>query len=199
MTEWSLKGLCAEVCTCESACPCVFLSPPSEGECVGVLFWRIDEGHDGEVSLDGLKVALGLYSPGRMADGGWRVALYIDERADRQQQESLQRIYSGEAGGHPANLKPLIEEVMGVASVPITFEENGRSYRVAIRSIAQAEFAAIEGQDGGRVTIQGHPLAVAPGHPVTAARSTRFSYRDHDLSRDVSDRNALVSGFSYAA
>lgn len=199
MTQWSLKGLCAEVCICEVACPCIFLSPPSKGECIGVLFWRIDEGHEGDVRLDGLNVALGVYSPGRMADGGWRVALYVDERADQAQQEALQRIYAGEAGGHPANLKPLIEEVMGVASVPITFEQSGETYRVAIPSIAEAEFAAIEGQDGQTVTISGHPLAVAPGHPVTAARSTHFTYQDHGLFRDVSDRNVLVSGFSYAA
>lgn len=197
--QWSLKGLCAEVCTCEAACPCIFLSPPSKGECIGVIFWRIDEGHDGDVRLDGLNVALGLHSPGRMADGGWRVALYIDRRADARQQESLQRIYAGEAGGHPANLKPLIAEIMGVASVPITFEETGSGYHVDIAAIANADFAAIEGQDGEPVTIQGHPLAVAPGHVVTAARSSHFCYDDHDLFREVSDRNVLVSGFSYAA
>ncbi|MFP3345049.1 hypothetical protein R0J87_21455, partial [Halomonas sp. SIMBA_159] len=67
------------------------------------------------------------------------------------------------------------------------------------RAVAEAEFAAIEGQDGEPVTITGHPLAVAPGHPVTAARSSHFRYQDHDIRQDVSDRNALVSGFSYAA
>lgn len=199
MSNWNLKGLCAEVCNCEVACPCIFLSPPSKGECVGVIFWHIEDGHDGAVRLSGLNVALGLHSPGRMADGGWRVALYIDERADEAQQQSLQRIYAGDAGGHPANLKPLIAEVMGVASVPITFEQNGKAYHVEIPSIASAQFATLEGQGGGPVTIQGHPLAVAPGFPVTAARSSHFRYEDHGIHRDVSDRNALVSSFSYGA
>jgi len=199
MTQWSLNGLCAEVCTCETACPCIFLSPPSKGECIGVIFWRVDEGHDGDIRLDGLNVALGLHSPGRMADGGWRVALYVDERADERQKASLERIFAGEAGGHPANLKPLIAEVLGVSRQPIVFEEDGKGYRVGIKAIADAEFAAIEGQDGAPVTIQGHPLAVAPGQTVTAARSTHFRYRDHDIHRDVSDRNALVSPFAYAA
>lgn len=199
MTQWSLKGLCAEVCTCEAACPCIFMSPPTQGECVGVVFWRIDEGHDGDVRLDGLNVALGLHSPGRMADGGWRVALYLDARADARQQDALKRIYAGEAGGHPANLAPLIAEVLGVASVPIVFERNGGGWHVAVGTVAEGHFAAMEGQDGEPVTIQGHPLAVAPGHPVTAARSTRFRYGDLGIVRDVADRNALVSGFAYAA
>lgn len=198
MSQWSLNGLCAEVCTCESACPCIFLSPPTQGDCVGVLFWRIEAGHDGDVQLDGLNVALGLHSPGRMVDGGWRVALYIDERTDDRQLQSLQRIFAGDAGGHPANLKPLIDEVLGVARVPITFEQKDSAYHVAIPAIADASFAAIEGQDGEAVTIQGHPLAVAPGESVTAARSTHFRYMDHDIVRDVADRNALVSAFAYA-
>lgn len=199
MEQWNLKGLCAEVCICETVCPCIFLSPPSHGECVGVIFWRIDEGRDGDLRLDGLNVALGLHAPGRMADGGWRVALYLDERADERQQQALARIFAGEAGGHPANLKPLIAEVMGVASVPIRFEALGKGYSVGVGTLAAAEFEPIEGQDGAPVTIQGHPLAVAPGHPVTAARSTRLRYEDHGIRQEVADRNALVSGFSYAA
>ncbi len=199
MEQWHLKGLCAEVCTCETACPCIFLSPPSQGECIGVIFWRIDEGRHGELRLDGLNVALGLHSPGRMADGGWRVALYLDERADARQQEALTRIYAGEAGGHPANLKPLIAEVLGVASVPVRFEPAGKGYSVGVGTLAAAEFAALEGQDGEPVTIRGHPLAVAPGHPVTAARSAHFRYEDHGIRREVAERNALVSDFTYAA
>ncbi|MHA6645712.1 DUF1326 domain-containing protein, partial [Mesorhizobium sp. A623] len=33
MTEWKLSGSYFETCNCETACPCVFLSPPTEGDC----------------------------------------------------------------------------------------------------------------------------------------------------------------------
>ena len=31
--NWSIKGGFFETCNCEVACPCAFLSPPTEGEC----------------------------------------------------------------------------------------------------------------------------------------------------------------------
>ncbi|MEK6736727.1 MAG: DUF1326 domain-containing protein, partial [Pseudomonadota bacterium] len=31
--HWSLQGSYFEACNCETACPCVWLQPPSEGNC----------------------------------------------------------------------------------------------------------------------------------------------------------------------
>ena len=53
------------------------------------------------------------HSPGHMKDGDWKVALYVDERADEKQNQALMGIFSGQAGGHIANLAPLISEVLG--------------------------------------------------------------------------------------
>lgn len=62
--SWTLKGAYFETCNCETACPCVFLSPPTEGECTVLLAWHVDEGRFGDVSLNGLNVALAAHSPG---------------------------------------------------------------------------------------------------------------------------------------
>jgi hypothetical protein len=48
--------------------------------------------------------------------------LFIDERADEGQREALQQIFSGQAGGFPADFARLIEEVRGVEFVPIELE-----------------------------------------------------------------------------
>ncbi|MBI3680386.1 MAG: DUF1326 domain-containing protein [Acidobacteria bacterium] len=39
------------------ACPCIFLSPPTEGDCTAVVGWHIDTGNLGAVDLAGLNVA----------------------------------------------------------------------------------------------------------------------------------------------
>lgn len=39
-----------------------------------------------------------------MAQGNWSVALYLDERADEQQNQALQAIFTGAAGGPVAAL-----------------------------------------------------------------------------------------------
>ena len=71
----------------------------------------------GDVNLDGLSVAAWLHSPGELTGGGWRLALYIDERANEAQTAALTKIYGGEVGGHPAVLAGLVGELMGVKSV----------------------------------------------------------------------------------
>jgi hypothetical protein len=57
--SWKLDGIYMEACNCRSACPCVFLSPLTEGECTALVAWHIGEGRCGGVKLDGLNVAVG--------------------------------------------------------------------------------------------------------------------------------------------
>ena len=86
---WSVEGTYIEACNCEAACPCIFLSPPTEGECKAVVGWHVDKGRHGDTSLDGLNAALIAYAPGNMKDGQWKVALYLDERGNDAQRTAL--------------------------------------------------------------------------------------------------------------
>ena len=88
-SKWSLSGSYFESCNCEVACPCVFMSPPTSGECTVLLAWHIDRGSFGDVSLNGLNVALAAYSPGHMLKVKWDVGLYLDEKASPAQREAL--------------------------------------------------------------------------------------------------------------
>ena len=101
---FEITGTYMEACNCETLCPCVFFSPPTEGECTVVLGWHIDRGSFDGTKLDGLNVAMLVHSPGNMKDGGWKVALYLDDKADEAQQQALAGIFSGQAGGHLSNL-----------------------------------------------------------------------------------------------
>ena len=60
---WELKGQYFEACNCEAACPCVFLSPPTEDDCTVLVGWHIDEGQFDGTNLDGLNVALPICRP----------------------------------------------------------------------------------------------------------------------------------------
>jgi hypothetical protein len=104
-TTWKIVGSYFEACNCDLACPCVFLSPPTSGECTVLLAWHIDHGRFGEIDLDGFNTALAAYAPGHMLEVKWKVALYADERANKGQQDALIQIFSGQAGGHLAVLR----------------------------------------------------------------------------------------------
>ena len=73
--DWRLQGRYFETCNCQVACPCVWLQPPSEGECKLLVAWHIEAGHLDDVRLDGLNVALACHAAENMINGGWSAAL----------------------------------------------------------------------------------------------------------------------------
>ena len=90
--SWNLKGDYAESCNCDLMCPCIFLQAPTKGFCEAMLVWDIKEGHLGDVKLDGLKVSAWLHAPAVLTEGGFQLALYVDENAsDAQHDASLGR------------------------------------------------------------------------------------------------------------
>ena len=196
--QWTLDGAYMEACTCETPCPCTMLNDPTEGTCTAVVAWHIDQGHFNGVSLDDLNVVVALHTPGNMADGDWKAAVYLDDRASAEQQDALGTIFGGQAGGHPAHLAELISDVRGVEAAPLTFETDGKRGNIRVGTVGSAEAEPVEGQDGEAPTITNHPLAVAPGYPAVVAKASRAHFDDHGIAFDVAGRSALLSPFSYA-
>jgi hypothetical protein len=196
---FSVSGTYFETCNCDAACPCIFTNAPTNGDCMLLVAWHIATGTYGDAKLDGLNAALAVYSPGHMLKGGWKVALYVDERADAKQRDALTGVFSGKAGGHLAALGPLIAQVLGVKAVPIHYEEQGKKRRLSIPGIAESETAAIAGQGGADATITNHPFTVVPGFPAVVSKSTKVSYKDHGLDWQISDKNGFYSPFAYAS
>jgi hypothetical protein len=197
IARWQVSGTYFETCNCEAACPCVFLGPPTEGECTVLVAWHIDQGGYGETKLDGLNVALAVHTPGHMLKTKWQVALYLDQRASEPQAEALGKIFSGQAGGHLANVAPLIGQVLGVKKAAIEYESVEKRRSLRIEGISSAEIEAITGGNGHLATIQEPPLCIAPGFPAVVARSKRASFHDLGLNLQVSEKNGFYSPFAY--
>ena len=195
--EWKLSGTYFESCNCEAACPCVFLSAPSTGECTAVVGWHIDQGNFGDVSLDGLNAVLAVYSPGHMVEVPWQAALYLDGAANQEQSNALAQIFSGQAGGHPARLGQHIGTVLGVANTAIDYKAEGKRRSLHIDGVLDVEIEAMSGQNSDDITVAGHPLCIAPGYPVVVAKSKQLNYHDHGFKWEMSDKNGFYSPFSY--
>jgi hypothetical protein len=195
--SWTVSGSYFESCNCDVACPCVFLSPPTEGECTVLLAWHIDRGQFGGTALDGLNVALAAYSPGHMLETKWKVALYIDQRANQEQQTALGQIFSGQAGGHLANLVPLIGEVLGVRSTDIEYLAEGKRRSVRVGDVAAAEVEGLTGQNDADVTVESIPFTAVPGVALTVAKSKQMRFTDHGFRWEVSNKNGFFAPFTY--
>jgi hypothetical protein len=128
---WSLDGTYFENCSCEVPCPCTasFSLGADYDRCEALLAFHVDRGEVDGVDVAGLSAALVIDSPKVMSDGGWRVALIVDAAASDEQAEKLGAVFSGQLGGPPGALGPLLGEVLGVESLPIEYSDDGLRHR----------------------------------------------------------------------
>jgi hypothetical protein len=197
-SDWKLKGTYFETCDCEAICPCNMAGPPTNGTCTVLVAWHIDQGAFGSTKLDGLNVGLVAHAPGHMLQTKWKVALYLDERANDAQREALGQIYSGKAGGLMGKISEFIGEVAGVRSVPIEYRADGRKRSVRIGSVGVAEIEAITGGDGKSETVVTNPpINLAADQPLVVARSKQYRFADHGMSIEVSNKNGFYAPFAY--
>ncbi len=195
--DWKLQGSYFEACNCETACPCIWLQDPSEGNCKLLVAWHIKSGFFGELSLDDLNVVLACFAPENMIKGNWQAALYVDDRATEQQFTAIIEIFGGKQGGHLEVLMSFVSEILGVQKVKIDYREEADKRFLTIPGIAQAEIKAIEGIAGGTPSITNPPLCVVSSHPSTVAKSITYHYQDYDKEWQFSDRNGFYSPFIY--
>ena len=195
--SWSIAGTYFESCNCEVACSCIFLGPPTTGECTVLVAWHIDKGTLGATDLGGLNVVLSVHSPGDMAKVPWKVALYLDDGASQGQRDALVQIFGGQAGGHFALIHRRIGELVGIKSAAIDYMAEGKRRSIRIAGIAEADIEAIDGIGGSQVTISNNPVGIVPGEPLVVARSTRLSYHDHGMDWEITEKNAYYSPFTY--
>jgi hypothetical protein len=128
----------------------------------------------------------------------WRVALYIDNTASEEQKDALTKIYTGQIGGHLANLTPFIGEVLGIKSVPIEYEAKGKRRKLKVADLGEAEIEALPVEGGGDVLITNAPLGVAPGTPLVVAKSEKVKYKDYGLEWELSGKNGFYASFTYS-
>ena len=178
--NWRASGDWFDVCKCNIPCPCTFAQTPTNGECDGVMAYHIKEGNYGEVSLSGLNVLILDSFKGNQWTDHWvkvNVAIFFDEKANEQQRNALNMIFSGRAGGFMAEFAKLLGEVRGIEYVPIKFEiADDLSYwnaEIPGKIIAKAE--ALTGPTtppGKRVqTINPPGSEVGPGAIATWGKS----------------------------
>ena len=119
---WRLEGTYFESCSCDAVCPCTWSALTARAtldRCRALLAYHVQSGEIAGVDVSGLSFALFLDTPPVMSQGNWRVGVYLDESASDSQAERLGAVLSGQLGGPPAMLSPLISEMLGVEKAPI--------------------------------------------------------------------------------
>jgi hypothetical protein len=219
--DWKIEGDYFDGCNCKSICPCVFALDPTEGDCKGLAAWHIEKGHftngtkndrnstninnedanNNSINLANLNVVVSVHASGHMLTGPkWKIALYLDEKANIDQKDALIRIFTGQVGGDFfVEMLSRTGELLGIRSVHIEFNIEGKKRRkIKIPAIAEMEIEGLAGSDPNIESKVVNPaFSNTPGIDPIIARATRHTYKDHGLEWDNSGRNAFYSKFTY--
>lgn len=177
MKNWRIDGEVILSCNCEVFCPCVVSlgrARPTHGYCHSWWGIHIRSGEAGGESLDGLKVGMLLEVPGRMGEGGWRVGLFIDQRASDGAHAALERIFTGQEGGDLGILSLLIGEVLAVDRADLDFRQTADGWAMTAAGIAECEIARQAGKDeSDAVRIVNSKYWVSPEITVAVGKKSR--------------------------
>ncbi|KMK67547.1 DUF1326 domain-containing protein [Puniceibacterium sp. IMCC21224] len=193
-TEWAIKGELFLNCSCTLFCPCVVslgAHPPTEGHCYAWMAIAIDEGHFEGESLAGLNVGLMVEIPGRMAEGGWKVAAYVDERASGKAYNGLLQIFSGAAGGTTGLFTMLVSDIVGAEREKVEIVRDGRKRGLFIGRKIQAEIEMLDGATPDQpVMISNSKYWMGPN--IIAAKGLKSKVRDFGRVWDFGGKSAEI-------
>jgi len=192
--SWQIKGELALNCSCDVFCPCVVSlgqHPPTQGFCHAWMAVRIDEGHFGRTKLSGLNVALLLDIPGKMGEGDWKAAAYMDERSNDKQYDALMQIFSGQAGGTTSVLKLLVSEFLGARREEVLYETDGKIRIVTVPGILNGQIAPIPGGSADEdVLLKNTQYWMGPD--VTLAKGLKSRIRDFGRVWNFENKSAEI-------
>jgi len=146
---WKIRGPEVSTCNCNWGCPCQFNSIPTHGHCRAGVAMRIDEGHYGDTSLDGLRWAALFAWPGAIHEGNGEALIILDENADEDQQAALLSILSGQTSEPGATVfnvfASTLTKLHDPVRAPISFEvdESGVSGRFSVPGYIDANASPI--------------------------------------------------------
>ncbi len=198
-TEWAIKGELFLNCSCHVWCPCVISlgqHPPTEGDCKAWMAIAIDEGHFEGEDLSGLNVGLMVEIPGRMAEGGWKVAAYVDERASGKAYNGILDIFSGVAGGTTGLFTMLVSDIVGAEREKVQIVREGKKRGLYIGRKIQGEIEMLEGSNPDEpIMISNTEYWMGPN--IIAARGLKSKVRDYGKIWDLSGRSAEICAIDW--
>ena len=199
--SWRIRGSYFESCNCEAICPCRRIDGTpggrsTDGECLGVLSWVIEEGHADDVVLDGLRVALATRYHDDEPGSPWSFVVYLDERADDRQRGALEALYTGRLGGDALRHFPWAwkeSNLLAVRPVEIEVSHEPRRQWLRVRDHVSVRIRDVyPGAETVTCVIPGH------GRPGEELITDELTIDDGPLSFSFRGACGYGSTFDYA-
>ncbi len=153
---WNMQGTFYENCSCDAICPCTWSNlahrATRDDYCRFALAFEVDSGEIEGVDVSGRSFMLIGDTPPDMTQGNWRLGVFVDDGANKDQVDKLGQVLSGALGGPPSSLGPLLGEFLGIEQASISIQRDGNTHR---------------GKAGDAVDYTGTRVLIESGEPVT--------------------------------
>jgi len=197
--KWSIEADFLQGCNCDYGCPCEFEAPPTGGSCEGLGAWKINKGHYGKVSLNGLGLAFAAKWPKAIHHGNGTAVMFIDQKAKPEQRDALLAIASGQAGGMPFEIiATTFSKVLDPMFVPFKFVIKKKNSSVKIGDVVSIVHEPIKNP------VTGNPESIKVVHETgfvfqsadcVSAKECRSSVAGVDFS--YPNKNGFISKIKY--
>ena len=187
MTPWEIDALELVNCNCAFGCPCQFNSLPTDGTCEAAIGFIVKKGRYGEVSLDGVKLAIIAKWPAAIHMGNGTIQLIVDSAASPEQRAAVEAFATGGDTEDMATMFWVFDKMS-----PNCLETLSKSIDVAIDLAGRT----------GHVNIPGvFDLKVVPiRNPVTGAEHRArinlphgFEYRQAEVASGTTTTSGAIS------
>lgn len=199
-TDWAIKGELFLNCNCTVFCPCVVSlgqHSPTNGYCQTWMAIAIDGGHFEGENLGGLNVGLLVDIPGKMSEGNWKVAVYVDENANDIAYEGLLKILSGQAGGTTGLFTMLVSEIIGAEREKVEISREGNRRSITVGRKIQGEIEMLPGANPGEPVVMTN-TQYWMGPNIIAARGLRSRVRDYGRVWDFAGKSAEICAIDWS-
>jgi hypothetical protein len=200
--SYSVRGSYFESCNCDPICPCRMTDGipggrSTYGICEGALAWLVEDGHVGEVDLEGLKVVMVVRYDDDELGSPWSIVLHVDADADERQRAALADIFLGKLGGPHVGVLPWVRKARHLLDVrvsAIALEPDGEGYRLRVGEAVQLR--ATKRFESEAVVRCGIPGYDEPGRELVAEQ---LEVDDDPFAWDLTGNCAFASTFAYAS
>lgn len=197
--DWAISGEYVECCNCSVPCQCLWHEAPDDNICNAGVFWNIEDGSYGDVSLDGLTAGFLVDQEGVLFEGGWDVVLVLDEEADDDQADALETVFLGQAGGLFGALTEMVDEVVDIVSLPFEYSRENGHFEFEAGDTLSMDADKSPGLHDEQGSVFPHPL-VPPDQEANLGKSNEWLVEfDDELSWDLGGNNAYYGEFEFGS
>jgi hypothetical protein len=195
---YDLQGSLLEACSCGVLCPCWIGEDPDGGACDAFVAYHFDAGNVRGVDIGGLSLVNVVHIPGNvLTPASWKIAMFIDDKANDEQFDGLVAAYGGKLGGPLADLAGLVGEILDVRRAPISHEIRDGAGTLSVGDFVSAEMAPYRAADGSTTTLRDTVFSTVPGSPAYVSKASRntVDLPQYGLVWSFEGRNAIQSDY----